>query len=333
MDELNTLGASFGPDEVPAPAMEQRARAALQNRIAAQPVASVARATPDAASRRRAWRLGIPITVGVAAAAVVAGFALYGGTVAAPAATPSGQAASVPYDRPVNAAQYLEDAAWTAERHQWVDPRPDQFMYIETRSLLNDPAYLQDHPNDPIVPSRGRYRTTQEWTRIDGQVIARMNNGKLEVSHQGDHHGYWVLAPWSQIAALTTPEKVAYYLAHPGSVLAEPEAMITELVLPPAVQAAVFRYLARQPGMKLNPDAVNLDGRPAIGLGRVLEGYLSEQLLFDKQTYALIGEREVAVADHVNRGDDGTSYTHKGDVFRQVIYNKMIIVDQAGQTS
>ena len=85
--------------------------------------------------------------------------------------------------------------------------------------------------------------------------------------------------------------------------------------------------------MKVNPDAVNLDGHPAIGLGRIVEGYLSQELLFDKQTYALIGERQIAVADHVNRGDDGTSYTHKGDLFRQVIYRKMTIVDQPGDLS
>jgi len=41
----------------------------------------------------------------------------------------------------------------------------------------------------------------------------------------------------------------------------------------------------------------------------------------------------IAVADHVNRGDDGTSYTHKGDLFRQVIYDRMAIVDRPGDTA
>ncbi|NMO53942.1 hypothetical protein HH310_22515 [Actinoplanes sp. TBRC 11911] len=50
------------------------------------------------------------------------------------------------------------------------------------------------------------------------------------------------------------------------------------------VKAALFRDLATEPGMKVNPDAVTIEGRPAIGLGRVVDGYLSEELLFDKRT-------------------------------------------------
>jgi len=102
------------------------------------------------------------------------------------------------------------------------------------------------------------------------------------------------------------------------------DGFIGQYVLPPNVQAAIFRYLARQPGMVVNSDAVNIDGRPAIGLARVLEGYLTEELLFDKHTYAFIGERMVAVKDH--------DTAHKGDVFVQNIYTKMIIVDHAGDT-
>ena len=65
------------------------------------------------------------------------------------------------------------------------------------------------------------------------------------------------------------PEKVSAWVANPGPVGMEISALIGQYVLPPAVKAAMFRYLAGQPGMKLNPDAVNLDGRPAIGLGRI----------------------------------------------------------------
>jgi len=326
MDEISILRETFDPDVAPSAAAEQRARMALQDRIT--PMQS--RTTAP----KRARRLWLPMAVGAAtAAAVVAAFVINKpGGGATPAPPPAAHA--VPYLKPVSAAQILENAAWSVEQEKWVDPRPDQFMYVETLEMRNPPATEAEKPNGALVPGKARYRKVQMWNRIDGQVQASMSKGKLQVHRQGDGGGQWAFVPWSQIVKLTTPEKVAYYEDHPeGGVMAMPEALAGQYVLPPNVKAAIYRYLAQQPGMKVNPDAVNLDGHPAIGLGRVVEGYLSQELLFDKKTYALIGERMIAVADHVNRADDGTSYTHKGDLFRQVIYRKMTIVDQPGDLS
>jgi hypothetical protein len=325
MDEISILRETFDPDAAPSDAAQQRARAALRTRMTApRPV------------RRR---LRIPIAVSVATAAAVTTAFAVANLDDAPPARPGvhqqdTQAAAMPYLRPVSAAQYLENAAWTAERRSWVDPGPHQFMYVETLEMRNPPAYEQKAPNGALVPGKAQNRKVQVWNRIDGQVQASMRNGRLEVRRQGQDRSTWGFVPWSQIVKLTTPAKVAHYLEHPeGGVMAMPEALAGQYVLPPNVQAAIFRYLAAEPGMKVNPDAVNIDGHPAIGLGRVVEGYLSQELLFDKQTYALIGERMIAVADHVNRADDGTSYTHKGDLFRQVIYRKMAIVARPGDTA
>jgi hypothetical protein len=179
-----------------------------------------------------------------------------------------------------------------------------------------------------LLPGRAEYRKVQTWNRIDGQVQASMRNGKLDVLRQGQDGTYFAFVPWSQIVKLTTPEAIAAYLKHPeGGVMAAPDALAGQYVLPPDVKAAIFCYLAQQPGMKVNPDAVNLDGHPAIGLGRVVEGYLSQELLFDKQTYTLIGERLIAVKDERGAGDG-----RKGDLYRQVIYRKMAIVERPGET-
>jgi hypothetical protein len=280
---------------------------------------------------------------GHGAAAVVAAFAVAGsGGSAAPLPVPEVQPqesrpaeAAPPYLRPVSAAQYFENAAWSVEREKWTDPGPEQFMYVETSEMRNPPSIERKRPNGAMVPGKAKYRTTQVWNRIDGAVQASMRNGKLEVRSQSLKEGYWAYLPYSVVAKLTTPEAVKDYADHPEktNVWIEPTALIGQYVLPPEVRAAIFRYLARLPGMKVNPHAVNLDGRSAIGLGQVLEGYLAQELMFDKQTYALIGERLIAVADHVNRALDATTYTKKGDLFRQVIYRKLIIVDQPGQTT
>jgi hypothetical protein len=323
MDEISILGETFGPDPEPSAAAEQSARNALRGRMAPR--------------TRASWRLRVPLVVGVAtAAAVVAAVALGnagGGTRVTPSISEQGPGetqavATVPYLRPVNAAQVLENAAWTVEQETWTDPAPTQFMYVETQEMRNPKAYERKAPNGALLPGKAKYRKVQVWNRIDGQVQATMRNGKLDTLRQGRDGTYFAFVPWSQIVKLTTPEAIAAYLKDPeGGVMAVPDALAGQYVLPPEVKAAIFRYLAQQPGMKVNPDAVNLDGHPAIGLGRVVEGYLSQELLFDRQTYTLIGERLIAIKNERGAGDG-----RKGDLYRQVIYRKMAIVDRPGET-
>jgi hypothetical protein len=328
MDEISILreafdpaGPSAGPSVEPSPEAEQRARLALQSRFA----------VPE--RRRFSWRLSIPVaaTAAAAVAAIVIGNVNDAAPIVpagpqSPPAAPAAPVAALPFLKPVGAAQVLENAAWTAEQQTWVDPDPTQFMYVETLEMRNQPGYEQQHPNGALLPGKAKYRKIQNWNRIDGQVWAELRKGKLEVHRQGQNGVFNSFVPWSQVVKLTSPANITAFLDHPeGGVAVQPDALTGQYVLPPDVKAAIFRYLAQQPGMKVNPAAVNLDGHPAIGLGRVLEGYLSQELLFDKQTYALIGERLIAVADN---GDD-----RKGDLFRQVIYRKMVIVDKPGATS
>ena len=334
MDVNGVLREAFGADEVPSRAAEDRARAALYQRMSSkeQRVTSL--------DQHRRSRFAIMAGVVVAAAvtiAVVAVVVSSGGDGAAPvpvaAPTLSSPASGVlPFARPASAAEYLENAAWTAERKPWKNPRPDQFMYIETLQLRNKPAYENEHPNDPIKAGMGENRKLQEWNSIDGQTRASYKDGRLVVTRRGEGGETWDRIAWSTITSMTSPDKVPDGVPGPGSMGIGLDAFIGQYVVPPNVQAAIFRHLAQTPGMVINPDAVNIDGRPAVGLGRIIEGYLSQELLFDKQTYQFIGERLVAVKDHVTHGDDGDSVSHRGDVYRQVIYSKMAIVDRPGDT-
>ncbi|MEU0555313.1 hypothetical protein [Dactylosporangium sp. NPDC006015] len=332
MDEIGALREAFGGDEVPGQAAENRARAALHQRMSSkeQRVTSMSRK-----------RFAITAGVVVAAAAAVAVTAVMvvrggGGHAPVPDAAPTLNAPAakgvLPFARPASAAEYLENAAWTAERKPWKDPRPDQFMYIETLELRNKPAYENEHPNDPIRTGMGENRKIQEWNSIDGQTRAGYKDGRLVVTRRGQGGEYWYRIAWSTITSMTRPDKVPDAVPGPGSMGIELDAFIGQYVVPPNVQAAIFRHLAQAPGMTINPDAVNIDGRPAVGLGRIVEGYLSQELLFDQQTYQFIGERLVAVKDHVSHGDDGDHVSHRGDVYRQVIYSKMTIVDRPGDT-
>jgi hypothetical protein len=334
MDVTDLLHEAFGADEVPSQDAEHRARAALYQRMSSkgQLVTSI--------DRRRRNRFAITAGVAVAAVvAVVAGVAVTvmsrDGHVPVPIAVPTlGSPAGgvLPFARPASAAEYLENAAWTAERRPWKDPRPGQFMYIETLQLRNKPAYEKQNPNGAIRPDLSENRKIQEWNSVDGQTRAGIENGKLVVTKRGEGGEYWDRIAWSTITSMTSPDKVPDGVPGPGSMGVVLDAFIGQYVVPPNVQAAIFRHLAQTPGMAINPDAVNIDGRPAVGLGRIIEGYLSQELLFDKETYQFIGERLVAIKDHVTHGDDGDLVSHRGDVYRQVIYAKMIIVDRPGDT-
>ncbi|MDG6105025.1 hypothetical protein Daura_33070 [Dactylosporangium aurantiacum] len=333
VDEIDVLRTAFGAGELPSEAAEQRARAALHQRMSSKEQ----RVTSRPIYRRRQFALTAGIAV-AAAAAVVAGVAVVAtrGEDRPPApkaeSLPSAPGKGVlPYLRPASAAEYLENAAWTAERRPWKDPRPEQFMYIETLQLRNKPAYEREHPNEAIRPDRSENRKVQEWWSVDGKTRASYENGKLVV-HKVGQGEYWTRVEWSTITAMTSPEKVPDAVRGPGSLGVDLDAFVGQYVVPPNVQAAIFRHLAQSPGMTLNPDAVNIDGRPAVGLGRILEGYLSQELLFDKETYQFIGERLVAIKDHVTHGDDGDLVSHRGDVYRQAIYAKLIIVDKPGDT-
>jgi hypothetical protein len=317
MDEITMLREAFGPDAAPSVTAETRARTALVERM-----------RPRRPGRHRKTAVALAAAAAIAVTATVTVRSLGHEHPSAQRVT----ANVLPFAHPANVAQYFENAAWTAERRRWVDPRPEQFMYTETVELRNQRSYENNNPNGALVPGKTENRRVQQWNRVDGQVQAEIRGGKLEVVQRGGNVT-WDRLKWADISALTTPEKVANWVDHPDAAFSvELTAMIGQYVLPPKVQAAIFRYLAQQPDMRLNPDAVNIDGRPAIGLGRVLEGYLAQELLFDQRTYALIGERVVAIADHVTHGDDADLVSHKGDVYRQVLYTKMIIVDRPGDT-
>jgi len=204
-------------------------------------------------------------------------------------------------------------------------------MYKESLSLRNSREIERREPNGPLVPGSTRLVREQVWKRIDAEVLGLVVDGQLEIHRKGGPMS-WGLIPYHDLVRLTTPEAVLAWDKAPKDFGVTLDALLGQYVLPPDVEAAFFRALARSEGTGLNPDAVNIDGRPAVGLGYIEGGYLSVELLFDKETYALIGERVVAIADHTSVGDDGTLHRRRGDVLRQVVYTKSIIVDNVGDT-
>jgi hypothetical protein len=335
MDDLTVLRDAFEELEPPAAALN-RARAALLNHIHG------VRPAPRRRGLRRRWRPLVPVAAALAAAAIAAvavvhmdtdhsGTGSGTRTVAVPPA-PGASGTAVPYRRPASAVQYLENAAWVARREQWTVPRPDQFMYIEVQSLHNDKALEDAQPNGRLVPGRTHVEVARTWKRIDGQVEAHLEQGRLVVGQQGRGDA-WAQLPYNELTALDTPEKVLSYESHPtGSAGLTLDEWLAQYVLPPPVRSAVFRALAWGTDVRLDPDAVNIDGRPAVALILTEEGYISTELLFDKGTYNLIGRRTIVIADHTDSSLSGALTLHKGDLLSQEIYTASRIVDTPGQT-
>jgi hypothetical protein len=68
--------------------------------------------------------------------------------------------------------------------------------------------------------------------------------------------------------------------------------------LRPAALAALFRAVAKIPGISVVHGAVTADGRRGIGVQRIFAGE-SQQLIFDPVTHAFIGERSVITGSPV----------------------------------
>ena len=82
--------------------------------------------------------------------------------------------------------------------------------------------------------------------------------------------------------------------------------LLDDAVMPPRVEAALYRAVARIPGVVLLKDAVDAVGRHGIGVARVdaVDGERSEWI-FDRTTLRYLGERDYLVHDTVN-GKAGT---------------------------
>ncbi|BFU41883.1 hypothetical protein KRMM14A1004_01200 [Krasilnikovia sp. MM14-A1004] len=308
-----------------------RARAALLDRLSG----------PSPAARRRPrWALRITAAVATAAAASVGVVAVENLNTAAPSTTgrkteTPGVASrpllpQLPYAKPAAAAEVLENAAFTVALKPWVKPRPDQFAYIERTQTFNDAKLDGQAPNAALVKGKTHETRFESWVRIDGGVHAeRIDGGKVKVADNAQ----FSTQSYDELAGLTSPEKIDQYLATPHrSGWADPGMMILQEVLPPDVEAAVFRWYARKPGVKIDTNAVNLDGRPAVAVTLNVDGWSRDEFLFEPKTYQLIGVRSVVVKNHNNEALDGTLRYKKGDVLNLEIRNRAGIVDKLGDT-
>ncbi|WP_067138234.1 CU044_5270 family protein [Microtetraspora malaysiensis] len=224
---------------------------------------------------------------------------------------------------PANAQQLLKVAAHAAAAEPDLRPGPGQYIHTETRVM-----------NYWSFGSAGAHisRTEERWVPADGakQWLTREQTTKAEpvpgvpmpsqrpipgVTMETEDSLYESscaagskdaiteaqMSDWPTDVAFLRKQvqaKAAKYTAVPEK-LREWEAVGTLLrstVFRPGLTAALYQITAEIPGITLVPDAVDAAGRRGIAVALENDGVRSE-LIFDKQTYHYLGEREVATKD------------------------------------
>jgi hypothetical protein len=326
-DDITALRESWGEVQPPSPDVQDRARAELLARIVEAEVSAPKRPKQLKARGWRqpswAWRSGFA-TLGTAAviAGAVAVSGLGPGT--SPAQTDSAQ--QPPQVAGKSIAQTFELAAVHAETEPFTPPRPDQWTYVELKIVRGK-----------IAQDKGQVtsETTRSWTRADGRQSAMVVDGKLEISMEISAAHVMPPQDYPTLAGLPTdPQALLDWLRsqEPSDArsFAACSSMLRDNVLPPSVKAALLRALAIIPGVTQSSEPVDFDGRPAIAVGLVQDGWLREDILLDPATHEFLGSRTVVVKDHTTpRGIT----LKEGDVEVELVRIAGKVVDAPGKTN
>lgn len=287
-------------------------------------------------SHARPWRR--VVVTGVIVVAVGLGVTAAANTQRAPASPPKPAAvlkpspAASPAPDP-DAARVLRSAALAAG--QLPDPTlpPDGYVFLEwiyqpTPSVGIDPE--TGKPDPPRVPELNQY-----WLSVDGTREGYWRSHPLADPHA------WSGAPVtvadepavSPDYLPTDTDAMVTYLYHSG-VLTFPDwgafsrgielfdRQYARYARPP-VLSAVFSAMARIPGLTVEPDVVDAAGRHGISVGNLFLNGIRTELIFDPQTYACLGERDISVDD---RGG-----LPPGVVLSSTAYLRTGIVDRIGE--
>ena len=247
-------------------------------------------------------------------AAAVAALAVTGGVVAS---LPGSSTRTASPARQLLSAQAsadtLELAAATVEKLGATEPGPKQWVYEKSTSFGSDGP-----------------QTSEQWTRWDGTGSARLpglpyegdlddfDPNKLQVWYGPNQEEKWKEEGYDDrsqrqfyrfLATLPSdPDRMMKRIRQehaigdiPGETPAERDwreidVLYRSVLIPPKVQAGLFRALAKIPGARVEKGVEDPVGRPAIGVTVTYtkpsaSGWMGKQeIFFDPETYAYLGE-------------------------------------------
>ncbi len=275
-------------------------------------------ATPP---HRRRWAWGLVPAGALAAAVVVAAFAV--------------RADEPPVTAPDDAGRVLRLAATEARRDPVLTARPDQFVYVQ--SVVAWAGGSADEGGMAYIPPVEKDRRI--WLSVDGSRVGLLRE-KVAKPGTPVPRGQSVLADMPLDAGgigaymrdLPTDAKGMrawlYNGADDGKDRSKDTVAFTkvgdtlrEQYVPPAAVAALYEAAATIPGNTVTKQ-VDLAGRHGIAVSRTDHGVRFD-LIFDASTYKFLGERELVVGD--------SPPFPKGAVIGWTAQLRIAIVDRAGQ--
>jgi hypothetical protein len=338
MDDIDLVRQFRGGVPEPGPEVTRAARAAITGELTlgSEP-ATARRARPRRPTRNR-WR----IAVGVAAAAVAIAVAL-------PAILPGGG----PGGADPAAAEALHRFARIALiQAPGTAPQAGQFVYTKSESV--NVNYYAMGSEGASTFSRIQPLTRQAWIGVDGSgrilettgigsfptpadEAAWRAAGSPDLGEGATTGSTFVPGPgglsFVDLSGLPTdPDELLTVIearriegGPPGD--AETFTIVGDLLRetygPPALRAALYEVAASLPGVELVGETTDASGRPGIAVAYESAG-IRDELIFDPQTAALLGETQVAT--------DGASGVPAGTTLSSSVFLVSGVVDSTHET-
>ena len=208
--------------------------------------------------------------------------------------------------------------------------RDDQFLYIASKVASTYPKTVDDKTT--VVSEKLHSR--QVWQSPDGRdgwLIEPGNTGKDGITLAGPNP---LSSAYDRLVTLPTdPAALLRKIYQESDAVRDPEVprdqaafvaigdLLTESYPPPKLTAALYKAAAEIPGVVAVDDAVDAVGRHGVAIARLDEqsGQRTEWI-FDRKTYAFLGERNVQV--------EPSDTFKKGTVTFTVAITRRAVVDE-----
>jgi hypothetical protein len=316
--------------------------------------------TPVVRPRTALWRR--PAFVGPAVAATLTVAVVVGAAVTQQAAVPltthadgSGDSRRAEARRSdESAAHLLRQVAKAAEKRSLPEVRDDQFVYTER----DDYHWKMDsEKNDmpcPMTLEAYPYGLREFWSSVDGQhnglqrergtdgevgersvgIQLPVKNGVNFFREVEDELPTDTDGMYRHLYGLKGDERASGAKSADRKAFDKASTLLAEQLLPPKTEAALYRALARIPGLTVYEGSVDAAGRTGVSVG--LEGDWPEdrgqgptrhELLFDTRTLAFLA------ADTVNLDppDDSCDTLEAGDLVSSVAILERAVVDRVSE--
>ncbi|MFD4873525.1 CU044_5270 family protein [Streptomyces sp. NPDC058420] len=228
----------------------------------------------------------------------------------------------------------LEDIALAAEHEKsYGTVRDDQFVYVESQVSYTHSGEGMKTQVDPL-------HRQEVWMSVDG-----LHTGVVREAGLGAHSvppdvkpgkvGWEVSSFYNHVKTLPTDAGAMYaYLTRTAPKYSGQEKnqamfvlvgdLLRDAIVPPKQSAALFRAVARIPGVTAVEGVKDATGRPGVAIGRTdPDNPLRDEWIFDAKTYEFLGEREVATKDNAG--------VKKGTVTANTAVLRRAVVDKAGE--